>query len=218
MAKVRGPLLSMTANGQIGKSQVYAQWRGIPYVRQLVVPSNPQTTEQTLTRDVFRFLNAWFRSLGPIGQQPWDLYATQRPFIARNGAVKINLPALREEVVVTDLIASPGARGGPAPATFTPVTGGAAGEIDVDITAGALPTGWSVVKAGFSVLHQQTPAGPYDTDYAELEVASPGPYTDTFIGLTAGQIYLTSGWLIYERPDATLAASISASSLVTAHA
>jgi hypothetical protein len=46
MAKVTGPLMSMSASGQIGKAIVFAGWKGINYVRQFVIPSNPQSADQ----------------------------------------------------------------------------------------------------------------------------------------------------------------------------
>jgi len=61
MATVKGPLLSMDASGQIAKTQVYGSWKGIAYSRRYVVPSNPKSTEQTLTRNTFKFLNALYQ-------------------------------------------------------------------------------------------------------------------------------------------------------------
>lgn len=46
MAKVTGPLMSMSASGQIGKAIVFAGWKGVNYVRQYVIPSNPQSEGQ----------------------------------------------------------------------------------------------------------------------------------------------------------------------------
>lgn len=52
MAKVSGPLFSLDARGQIGKAVVYSFWKGVNYVRQHVVPNNPQSTDQTKIRDL----------------------------------------------------------------------------------------------------------------------------------------------------------------------
>lgn len=46
MAKVTGPLQSFSASGQIAKSIVFAAWKGVNYVRQYVIPSNPQSEDQ----------------------------------------------------------------------------------------------------------------------------------------------------------------------------
>lgn len=50
MAKLRGPLFSLSASGAIAKTLVYLGWKGLKVVRQYVVPANPQTTDQTTQR------------------------------------------------------------------------------------------------------------------------------------------------------------------------
>ncbi len=46
MAKVTGPLQSFSASGKLADSIVFAAWKGIAYVRQYVIPSNPQSSGQ----------------------------------------------------------------------------------------------------------------------------------------------------------------------------
>lgn len=46
MAKVTGPLYSMSASGKIADSMVFFGWKGIATVRQWVKPSNPQSVGQ----------------------------------------------------------------------------------------------------------------------------------------------------------------------------
>jgi hypothetical protein len=50
MAKVKGPLFSMGASGQLGKSLVFMTWKGIKDVRSHVIPANPQTDPQMTQR------------------------------------------------------------------------------------------------------------------------------------------------------------------------
>lgn len=50
MAKVFGGLLSLDASGKFGRTLVYSKWRGVPYARLLVTPSNPRTALQVATR------------------------------------------------------------------------------------------------------------------------------------------------------------------------
>lgn len=54
MAKVTGPLFSLTASGSVGKTVVYSSWKGRPYVRRLVIPMNPQNVAQTEVRNAMR--------------------------------------------------------------------------------------------------------------------------------------------------------------------
>lgn len=46
MAKVTGPLMSMSASGKIADAIVFGAWKGVNYVRQYVIPANPQSTGQ----------------------------------------------------------------------------------------------------------------------------------------------------------------------------
>jgi len=46
MAKLRAPLFSFGASGQIAKALVYFPWKGIAAVRSYVVPANPDTQAQ----------------------------------------------------------------------------------------------------------------------------------------------------------------------------
>ncbi len=50
MAKLKAPLLSLGASGQIGKSIVFFPWKGLNAAREYVIPSNPNTTAQQTQR------------------------------------------------------------------------------------------------------------------------------------------------------------------------
>ncbi len=50
MAKLKGPLFSLGATQQLGKSLVYFGWKGLNVVREYVIPSNPRTVPQTTQR------------------------------------------------------------------------------------------------------------------------------------------------------------------------
>ena len=54
MAKVTGPLFSVEASGGYAGVIVFAKWKGRQYVRQLVIPSNPQTAGQEAARNAVR--------------------------------------------------------------------------------------------------------------------------------------------------------------------
>lgn len=51
MAILKGPLFSLGATQQLGKTLVFFPWKGKNVVREYVVPSNPQTTLQSTQRD-----------------------------------------------------------------------------------------------------------------------------------------------------------------------
>ena len=46
MAKVTGPLMSMSASGKLADAIVFFGWKGVNVVRQWLKPANPQTTSQ----------------------------------------------------------------------------------------------------------------------------------------------------------------------------
>ncbi|MBA7573065.1 hypothetical protein ES708_14854 [subsurface metagenome] len=60
MAKVKGPLFSLGATGQIAKTLVYGVWKGVAYARQHIIPANPKTADQQEQRGFFTSaIDAW---------------------------------------------------------------------------------------------------------------------------------------------------------------
>lgn len=53
MAKLKMPLGSLGASGQIGKALVYFPWKGLNCVREHVVPANPKSDDQKAQRLLF---------------------------------------------------------------------------------------------------------------------------------------------------------------------
>lgn len=137
MARTTAPLLSFDGAGQIGKSIVFARWRGISYARRFVIPANPRTQGQVLTRNVFSMLNAAWLNLPALLAAPWTAAATGQQFTDRNKFVGDNVRNLRDQVDFTDLDISPGARGGLNPTSVTATAG--VGEITVDFTTPTPP-------------------------------------------------------------------------------
>lgn len=64
MAKVTGPLFSMSAAGQVGKAIVFAAWKGVAYVRQYVIPGNPEDPDQG---DARIMMGGTGRACGKVG-------------------------------------------------------------------------------------------------------------------------------------------------------
>jgi len=50
MAKLKGPLFSLGASGQLAKTLVFFNWKGLNVVRQHVTPANPNTALQQTQR------------------------------------------------------------------------------------------------------------------------------------------------------------------------
>ena len=72
MAKVSGPLFSMSASGKIGDSMVFFSWKGVNCVRQFVIPTNTMSATQGDQRII---LGGTGRAVGEI--QPTYQFAQQ---------------------------------------------------------------------------------------------------------------------------------------------
>ena len=202
MAKVSAPLLSFSAGGSIAKTQVYAKWKGRPYVRQHVIPSNPNTADQQLTRNTFTWLNNVWKNGPTLLQAPWDLYAQGQVLTGRNAFVGQNTRALRSETDLADMILSPGAKGGIIAAGMV-ATGGAL-SISVALTAPALPTGWTITQGVAVAIRDQDPQT--EVLYAVASgFDATDPYAINLTGLAAGREYLCGGWFEYAKPDGSVA-------------
>jgi hypothetical protein len=67
MAKVTGPLLSLSASGTVASTMTYATWKGIPYVRQRVIPTYSNTAKQADVRELLKeATQAWKAESSPI--------------------------------------------------------------------------------------------------------------------------------------------------------
>lgn len=211
MAKTIAPLLSFDASGAIAKTQVYSVWKGRPYVRRYVIPANPDTAEQQLTRNTFAWLNNVWKFFPSTAIEGWNAYADSNRFINRNGFIKLNNGPLRTETDLLNMTISPAAKGGLVAEDVTPTP--AAGQITVALTAPSMPSGWSVVAGYAAAIRDQDPqteafynvaAGSDNTD----------PYSIVLSGLAAAD-YLVGGWFKYLKPDGTNAYGRSLQSIVT---
>jgi hypothetical protein len=211
MAKTVAPLLSFGGSGQIGKTQVYSSWRGVKYARRYVIPANPQSDEQTSTRNVFAWLNGVWKQMSPEVQAVWFLFSKGRPFTDRNSWIAQNLAHLRGTIavpvtVVTALRASPGANAGLAAAGIATASGGA-GALAVTLTAPSLPAGWAVVQAHcLAVIQQDAHESLNYTSYYAFDASA--PYVPTFAALPTGT-YVVSAFFEFTKPDGSTAYSPS---------
>jgi hypothetical protein len=223
MAKVKGPLLSLDASGQIGKSQVYASWRGVKYARQHVTPANPRTTAQTTTRNAFQFADDQFKRMLTLAQSPFKEGERGRPLTARNIFIGAYVRNLRGDADFTNYVASPGVNGGLPLASFAATTGAGAGEIDVSADIPPIPVGWTHDAVIYTAFLDRDPAAQM-TDFAEeiedLEAAwaagPPRASTAGFTGLNTGATYAVSAFLRSTRADGVTAYGIGSTVLVAA--
>lgn len=202
MAKPTAPLLAFEARGQIAKTQVYASWRGRSYVRRYVIPSNPRSTSQTQTREVFAWLSAVWKVAPAIFQEPWTLFAKGQPFTDRNALNAKNISGLKAATTLANFVFEPGAKGGTAltSATFT----AGVGQITVAGVTPTPPLGWTVTSVQCAVIRDQDPhSGLLYTITAGEDLTS--PYSIALTGLTSGQLYRGAAWIKWAKPDGTVA-------------
>jgi hypothetical protein len=201
MAKTTAPLLSFGAGGQIAKTQVYASWKGIPYVRRYVVPANPQSSGQTETRSVFTTLTQLWKNLTTDSVAPWSAYATGKPMTDRNAYLKFNVKILRPGDDWTGWLGSPGAGGG-VPLTSLSATGGS-GTIATTVGTPTPPTGWSLVAVNGVARINDDPHT--TTDFSvETETTSSDPWEPAWSGLAAGD-YIIECWPVWNTGNGVLA-------------
>lgn len=209
MAKTTAPLFGFAAEGSVGESITFSQWRGIRYAKRYTKPSNPNTTEQQLTRGVFAMLNQFWK-LAPAGMvNAWTAFAKGRSFVNRNAFIGQNTRLLRQDPPATsmiDMIASPGVGGAAPPSSIS----AAVGDTQTIITVGlpSVPTGWTLAASAGIAFVDQAPDDPFTSQvhYASDAVS---PEDLTITGLTNGETYVVAVWLQFTKPDGSTAYSIS---------
>jgi len=205
MAKNVAPLLSFGASGQIGKTLVFSKWKGTSYTRQLVTPNNPQTTEQTITRNAFSWLQRVYKTAPALATAPWTAYAAGKPLTDRNAFTKFNLPNIRGESDLAGFTFSPGALGG-LPPTAVVVTPGD-DQLSTAVTApSVLPAGWTIQAAIVAAVRDQDPDDGilYTVSAGEDTTAA---YAVVLTSLASAALYRVGAWLRYLRDDGLIAYS-----------
>lgn len=206
MAKTTAPLLSFGAAGQIAKSVVFSTWRGRPYARRHVIPSNPQSAGQSLTRNAFAWSTQVWKNAGSLLIAPWTAFAKGQSFLDRNAFVGKNVESLRDQTDVQSMIFSPGAKGGLPPSSFS--AAGGVGTITGTVVTPTPPTGWSIQAAVMVAIADQNPQS--ETLYSTFEDEDTSdPFTAPVISGLAADSYVVGCFLRWVKPDTSLAYSVS---------
>lgn len=85
------PVESLTGAGSAGSGIVFSPWRGAYYARAYAKPSNPQTAEQVLIRNLYTQAAQGFSALTAAQKVNWEAFAANYP-IEVNGK-NVTLPA-----------------------------------------------------------------------------------------------------------------------------
>lgn len=76
MARVTGPLFSVSASGTVGKAFTFGIWKGIQYVREWFKPENPQTVKQVNVRTALTLMVAYWQTLDAENKAAWESMAS----------------------------------------------------------------------------------------------------------------------------------------------
>jgi hypothetical protein len=90
MAKVTGGMMSLEASGKFAGTMVFSRWKGRPYARLLVTPSNPNTPAQIGVRANMKWLGREWAQLTAPQQATWEARATQNNYSPFNAFVSVN--------------------------------------------------------------------------------------------------------------------------------
>lgn len=90
MVKVIGPLGGFGASGSLAGTIVFSQWKGRPYVRRLVKPSNPRSGGQVGVRAMWKFEAQNWAALTVAEKQTWEAGADTKVILPFNEYVSVN--------------------------------------------------------------------------------------------------------------------------------
>lgn len=93
MARLTGPLFSMSASGTIGDAITYGSWKGIAWARSWFIPSNPQTATQTNVRLAMSLLVAYWQIQAQGEKDIWNTFAEGTGMSGFNQMVKRGMDA-----------------------------------------------------------------------------------------------------------------------------
>jgi len=140
MVKLAGPCMSMDASGKLANTIVFAKWKGRPYARSLVIPSNPRSVSQVGIRAMFKWLAQTWAGLTAGNKATWEDRAKQTIISPFNAYMAYNQSRWRDFNTPSNE--------DPATEVGTPPTGptGAATpdgrSMILDITDGVTPPDW----------------------------------------------------------------------------
>lgn len=95
MVKVAAPCLSLAASGSIAGAMTFGTWKGRPYVRQLVKPSNPRSGGQVGVRSMLKFLSQDWTNLTAAAKATWEDLADDKVISPFNAYIGFNQARFR---------------------------------------------------------------------------------------------------------------------------
>ena len=91
MVKLKGPGLATRAAGGLGKTLIFAESKGRPYLKKWHKPKNPKTATQVSLRAMLGFLSANWATVPTPRQQTWEAIAAAAKVSPFNAYQSANL-------------------------------------------------------------------------------------------------------------------------------
>jgi len=89
MARISFSPLIVSASGKV-QDTVFSRWKGQPYIRSRVTPSNPQSTDQTKQRAIMSAAVGLWQVLAADIKAAWNTYASGYAISGYNACTKRN--------------------------------------------------------------------------------------------------------------------------------
>lgn len=183
MVRVYGPMMSLDASGTLADAATFSKWKGRNYVRQRVVPANPNSVSQQSVRGMMKFLSQAWAALSAANKATWDDRAKVTIVSNFNAYVGANLD--RWTAFKAPSKEDPATETGVAPAAPTTTITAGRKELQLSIADGAQLPDWE----WFIFRSTVTGFTPSFSNFvhAVIKTASPTVYVDT--GLLTGVPY-----------------------------
>jgi len=84
-------MFSLDASGTLGDAVTFSKWKGRPYVRERVIPSNPKSGAQVGRRAMFKFLTQQWNGLSALNKATYQDLADQLVASPFNAFISYNM-------------------------------------------------------------------------------------------------------------------------------
>lgn len=159
MVRVQAPMMSLEASGSIAGALVFSKWKGRPYVRELVKPSNPRSGGQVGIRSMLRFLSQDWQNLSTVKKATWLDRANAKVISTFNAYVGYNVYRWRDFLGPTD--------SDPEATTDTPPTLGA-GSAAAGVRSITVTQPITTPADGWGVAFFRSPTGTFTSTFDKL--------------------------------------------------
>jgi hypothetical protein len=118
MAKLDSPFGSKKVSGRIGDGFVMSSWRGIPYIRQFVVPAYRSSERLDKVRDLFARQNRRWMGLREAQREAWRLFCEKKRILGQPNVIFASYSSLALDAGLPEPVLPPKS-GKPQPPRLT---------------------------------------------------------------------------------------------------